>query len=351
MQDEYSDAIGWHHYRRRGNVETVPVTDRNMVASEARIREEYVSTGKQRVHMGFRMVLELNHSMFCSGSHLNSLEALDDLSRQMQENGYQLHVWGLDPRYYQTGLSEGSGYGYISTGNKRDGGRVRMIASSQPVSHLIYNASDKRLPAQVDPRRLNVVLLGDSIFDNQNYVEQHQAVIDHLQRRLGSTGSARLLAVDGAVTRDVTRQLAHLPRDTTHVFLSAGGNDALGCMSVLDQPVDTVMQALALLTERQNGFARNYQVLATELVQLKLPVTVCTVYEDVPDLPAPLKTALSLFNDVIVRVAMRHSFGILDLREHLQSATDYSSSSPIEPSETGGEKIALAVAQAVGVAS
>ena len=60
---------------------------------------------------------------------------------------------------------------------------------------------------------------------------------------------------------------------------------------------------------------------------------------------------MSLFNDVIVRVAMRHRFGILDLREHLQSPTDYSTESPIEPSETGGDKIARAVVQAIGVGS
>jgi GDSL-like Lipase/Acylhydrolase family len=194
-----------------------------------------------------------------------------------------------------------------------------------------------------------VVLLGDSIFDNQSYVEQDQAVIDHLRKWLGPTGSASLLAVDGSVVRDVNRQIVRVPRDATHVFLSAGGNDALGCMSVLNQPVSTVMEALGLLTERQTSFARDYLALAEKLDQLNLPVTVCTVYEDIPDLAAPLKSALSLFNDVIVRVAMRHQFGLLDLREHLQDATDYSVASPIEPSETGGDKIARALAGAVGV--
>lgn len=198
-------------------------------------------------------------------------------------------------------------------------------------------------------RSVSVVLLGDSIFDNQCYVEQDQAVIDHLRKWLGSAGTASLLAVDGSVARDVNRQILRVPRDATHVFLSVGGNDALGCMSVLNQPVSTVMGALGLVAERQTCFARNYLDLADQLVQLKVPVTVCTVYEDIPDLAAPLKTALSLFNDVIVRVAMRHHFGILDLREYLQEATDYSLISPIEPSETGGNKIARAVARAVGI--
>ncbi len=210
--------------------------------------------------------------------------------------------------------------------------------------------SSKPPPRKAVPQPVSVVLLGDSIFDNQNYVEQEQAVIHHLNRWLGPAGSAQLLAVDGSVARDVQRQLVRMPPDATHVFLSAGGNDALGCLSVLDQPVATVMEALSLLTERQHYFAQSYLALADQMVRLELPVTVCTVYEDVPGLTAPVRTALSLFNDVIVRVALRHGFGILDLREHLHSPSDYSLASPIEPSETGGDKIARAVARAAGVA-
>ena len=195
--------------------------------------------------------------------------------------------------------------------------------------------------------RVKLVLLGDSVFDNQSYVVEGQAVIDHLNKHLASTGSAHLLAVDGAIVQEVPRQIDRMPSDASHVFLSAGGNDALRCMSLLERPVHTVVDALALLMERQHSFAAHYQDLAQQLAPLGLPVTVCTVYEDVPDLPAPLKTALSLFNDVIVRVAMRHQFGIFDLREHLQDGLDYSRISPIEPSETGGEKIARAMAAAV----
>lgn len=42
---------------------------------------------------------------------------------------------------------------------------------------------------------------------------------------------------------------------------------------------------------------------------------------------------------------------LLDLREHPQSPSDYSLASPIEPSETGGDKIERAVARAAGVAA
>ena len=74
----------------------------------------------------------------------------------------------------------------------------------------------------------HVVLLGDSIFDNARYVPGGPAVVDQLRASLPG-GRATLLAVDGAVAADVPRQLAALPADATHLAVSAGGNDALGC--------------------------------------------------------------------------------------------------------------------------
>ena len=72
----------------------------------------------------------------------------------------------------------------------------------------------------------HVALLGDSIFDNAAYTGGRPDVITQL-RPLLSGWSATLLALDGARTEDVPRQLTQLPRDTTHLVLSVGGNDAL----------------------------------------------------------------------------------------------------------------------------
>ncbi|HEY1387763.1 MAG TPA: GDSL-type esterase/lipase family protein, partial [Ktedonobacterales bacterium] len=75
----------------------------------------------------------------------------------------------------------------------------------------------------------HVVLLGDSIFDNQSYVQRGEPdVIRQLRAHLPADWEATLLAVDGNVTADIRRQLAHLPTDATHLVISVGGNDALG---------------------------------------------------------------------------------------------------------------------------
>lgn len=193
--------------------------------------------------------------------------------------------------------------------------------------------------------RRHIALLGDSIFDNQSYVTQGESVNAHLLRISGDAHQVSLLAVDGAISTGVSQQVSQLPSGATHIALSVGGNDALECMALLETPVETVMQALARLSEVQIRFRVEYGRIAQALVQAQRPVLVCTIYDAVPGLTPVLITALSVFNDVITREAMRRGWPVLDLRELLCDSSDYSMVSPIEPSEQGGRKLAQALAR------
>ena len=62
---------------------------------------------------------------------------------------------------------------------------------------------------------MNICLLGDSILDNATYTDGAPAVTDHLNRLLGGTGRATLIAVDGSVTAQVHRQVRELPAEVT----------------------------------------------------------------------------------------------------------------------------------------
>lgn len=192
---------------------------------------------------------------------------------------------------------------------------------------------------------MHLVLLGDSIFDNGNYVRRAESVRHHLQRTFGTTARATLVAVDGNITADILDQVARIPADATHLALGIGGNDMLKYFADMGQPAQSVNHALMLLSDVQREFAQRYDVALQAVLAWRLPVLVCTVYDAIPDLPPHLVTALSLFNDVITRAAMRHVLEILDLRELLRNREDYSSASPIEPSEVGGAKIAEALAR------
>ena len=185
----------------------------------------------------------------------------------------------------------------------------------------------------------HVVLLGDSIFDNAQYVPGGPAVIDQIKAALPEGWQATLLAVDGAMTRDVSRQLAKLPKDTTHLVLSAGGNDALMNSWVLNAKGLTAAQGFATLAKIQKEFRESYEKMLHEVLQRHYHLTLCSIYDSVPGLHPEAVTALAGFNDVILREAVLHKLPLLDLRVLCDEARDYSDVSPIEPSVIGGEKI------------
>ena len=194
----------------------------------------------------------------------------------------------------------------------------------------------------------HVVLLGDSIFDNGAYTRGGPEVIAQLRSMLPSAWRATLLAVDGDRIDDVSRRLDRLPSDATHLVLSVGGNDALAYGDLLDRPAQSSSEVLGLLADAADSFERAYRRLIGRLLELQLPLTVCTIYNgNFPDreFRRIASTALRVFNDVIVRVAFEHGLGIVDLRLVCTEPSDYAN--PIEPSSEGGRKIALSIREAV----
>jgi hypothetical protein len=190
----------------------------------------------------------------------------------------------------------------------------------------------------------HIVLIGDSIFDNGVYVPGGPDVVKQLRQALPVDWSATLLAVDGAVTRSVPAQIARLPRDATHLVLSVGGNDALGASHLLSTSVGTVGQAVLLLAQAQDAFARSYEEMLETVLGAGLPTAVCTIYDTPPSAPQHriIKAALSLFNDRITRAAFARGLPLIDLRLICDEEGDYAN--PIEPSVQGGAKIVSAIA-------
>lgn len=190
----------------------------------------------------------------------------------------------------------------------------------------------------------HIVLLGDSVFDNAAYVAGGPDVVRQLRGRLPAGWRATLLAVDGAVTSGVERQLDRLPADTTHIVVSAGGNDALGYSVMLDRPARSVAEAVGQLANVQAEFGRSYEAMLATVMSRTLPTAVCTIYD--ADYPEPQRrivvAALSLFNDVITRSAFARGLPVIDLRLICNEPADYAN--PIEPSGQGGDKIAAAIA-------
>ena len=187
---------------------------------------------------------------------------------------------------------------------------------------------------------MHVVLLGDSILDNAPYTDGRPDVTAHLSRRLGPDGRVTLLALDGSVTDDVPEQVSRLDASATHLVLSIGGNDALAVSEALGLPVERVADAFRIFHEVIGDFRTSYRAAIESVVSTGCPALVLTIYNgwfDPAEAPI-LTTAVRLFNDVIIDEATSRGLPVVDLRRVCTRESDYAN--PIEPSSSGGDRIA-----------
>jgi hypothetical protein len=190
----------------------------------------------------------------------------------------------------------------------------------------------------------HIVLLGDSIFDNGAYVDGGPDLIKQLHSILPDEWKATLLAVDGSLTTDVIDQISKIPASPTHLIVSAGGNDGLSKVDILQRPAGSVGDAVDQLAALRAEFDQNYHRMLTGLLALKLPLALCTVYD--PNFSDPLMqrlttTALNIFNGCILREAISHGLPVLDLRLICTEAKNYANE--IAPSVLGGRRIAAGI--------
>jgi GDSL-like Lipase/Acylhydrolase family len=215
---------------------------------------------------------------------------------------------------------------------------------------LIAGAS--ALPARAEQSRaMNVVLLGDSIFDNKAYVGDGPDVIAQLREALPAGSTATLAARDGSTTNDIAGQLATAPKDATHLVISVGGNNALKEKGLIEEPAQSVAEVLDRLAKIEAAFRQSYAAMLDGLLARRLPTAVCTIYEahyPDPTTRAIAAAGLSVFNDAILREAFSRALPVIDLRLIVNDGADYAND--IEPSVAGGANIARALATLVTTA-
>jgi hypothetical protein len=86
--------------------------------------------------------------------------------------------------------------------------------------HSSYIINKKDMGAAIP----HLVLLGDSTIDNKFYVGKgNPSVIDQLQTKVKERGwNATSVAIDGHSIGHIPSQLARIPQDATHLFISIG---------------------------------------------------------------------------------------------------------------------------------
>lgn len=190
---------------------------------------------------------------------------------------------------------------------------------------------------------LHITLLGDSIFDNGAYVGGKPDVCSHLQRLVPKGSKVTLCAVDGSRTTNIRSQIPSVPKNTTHLVLSVGGNDALAHTNVLTSENTSSVKILEYLAIVVEDFGLSYRAAVKEVMKVGKPLLLCTIYNG--NLPVEVakaaRAAVAIFNDKIYQIAMDYSLPVLELRRVCSEPSDYAN--PIEPSSSGGKKIAESI--------
>jgi hypothetical protein len=194
----------------------------------------------------------------------------------------------------------------------------------------------------------HIILLGDSILDNQSYVGGGLDVVAHLRLQMSGEGKATLRAIDGSVVENVRQQTLDLPADATHLLVSVGGNNAILNADVLQMQISSSAEVFDRLADLAGRFEYDYRQMLQTILSLNKPTAVCTIYY--PRIPEEFAqkiavAALATYNDVIIRQAFLAGVPLIDLRLVCDEASDYANE--IEPSDAGGAKIAATILRVV----
>ena len=196
---------------------------------------------------------------------------------------------------------------------------------------------------------MHLVLLGDSVLDNRDYVQDNEPdVCTHLASLLGDKHRATSCAVNGSMMTDTVDQLARIPKDATHLVVSMGGNNLIDQIAYADAPASTTVETLIILSALSEQFRKLYHESLQAVLKLGLPTMVCTIYNprfDDDTILTVTVTALQMFNDCIYQEVAQAGLPLIELRSICDDDDDFANS--VELSAVGGQKIAEAIKQVV----
>lgn len=176
----------------------------------------------------------------------------------------------------------------------------------------------------------NVILMGDSVLNNSNYVVAGKSVYDVLQTKLTNVLN---VAKDGATINDLYGQLDKIPielnKPETYIFISIGGNDILNKTPKLTN---------ADITQLFNGYMDFLKALRVRLSNAK--INIMNLY--LPSNPRyeSYKLIIDQWNKLINEYSSKIGamYNVVDLHSLLTKPDDFVYD--IEPSVSASAKIA-----------
>jgi hypothetical protein len=178
-----------------------------------------------------------------------------------------------------------------------------------------------------------IILLGDSVFKNNLYVSNPAVSIEN-QLKLENP-SLLNEAQDGAVIIDVFDQMEKLPesynKKTTHLYISAGGNDIIYYYLYKNIPKSNLDQLDTIFKK----YTKLINSLLVKFDQSK--VFLFDIYYPQSERYKPFYPIIKLWNQKIEDFTREKNIEFIPISREITEPTDLTHE--IEPSSTGGLKI------------
>jgi len=174
----------------------------------------------------------------------------------------------------------------------------------------------------------NMVLIGDSIFDNQPYVPEDKSVKAYLTEKTKIPNL--MLAKDEATCSDTMIQYKHIPEEfntpNTALFISMGANDILN--SYENDSVQDDGKFNLIWNSYKNNILHIKDTTTSKIV-------LTNVYYVTDPLYSKYLPMTRTWNKKIQVFAKQENINVLDLSKSLTKSRDFTNG--IEPSVIGGE--------------
>ena len=176
-----------------------------------------------------------------------------------------------------------------------------------------------------------IILIGDSILNNSNYIlTQGKSVPDLI--KVGNNDT-HLFAKDHAVITDCYTQIEQIPlandTENTYIFVSGGNNILNGRTNLSNEIVDTFFQQYSTLL---NSLKTKFQ---------KSQIYLLNLYYPLDSRFTNLYPYIDQWNSLLSEFSDNNDLKIIQTNKMIISKGDLTNA--IEPSETGGKKIANAI--------
>jgi lysophospholipase L1-like esterase len=179
----------------------------------------------------------------------------------------------------------------------------------------------------------NIVLIGDSVLNNSNYVPSGKSVVGNLKTQ---TKKVFNFAKDGATINDCYSQLDKIPvelnKTETYIFISAGGND------ILNKRGKLTSSEIRRLFDTYMEFIRSVR---TKFGSAK--INVLNLYLPANPRYQSYKTSIDQWNQLIKEYSSKigEIYNVINLDTLLTRPEDFVYD--IEPSVSASQKIATAI--------